>query len=377
MTETVFSNEASPIPRTALSPCCFLWKTTRRTSWNRYIIFTNFCADAQQRKQQEKELKFSHSRTWWRNYLLRLLYQRRSRLLSVIPSALHVSVPFPKHTHVHVHNHTRVRQQTAAGKSAAYIILSHSHTHTYTPGGSSAGLGSSWDGPWALYLSLCFFGVHVWLHVKWPVETHSLLFCFPPFITPLSLSLCCPPFPVCRPPPSHLRSPLFLHLLHPSSSQLCPPRHHPHPLSLSPSILLSAGRRWVMPLAGRLKLSLPLSLNISSLHFSIAVFLSPFPSFSHISLPCITICFSASFCFVLLLHYEARASFISQYLSRVSVSLSQSESQIAVFVLICPSLQSHVQKDVHKKSLSRSLFFNVMITNSFFLHFTVLHLTCP
>lgn len=238
MTETVFSNEASPIPRTALSPCCFLWKTTRRTSWNRYIIFTNFCADAQQRKQQEKELKFSHSRTWWRNYLLRLLYQRRSRLLSVIPSALRVSVPFPKHTHVHVHNHTRVRQQTAAGKSAAYIILSHSHTHTYTPGGSSAGLGSSWDGPWALYLSLCFFGVHVWLHVKWPVETHSLLFCFPPFITPLSLSVLSP-FPCLSPSSVTLALPSLPSsapsLLFPALSTP-PPPPPPFLVSIHPSV---------------------------------------------------------------------------------------------------------------------------------------------
>lgn len=375
MTETVFSNEASPIPRTALSPRCFLWKTTRRTSWNKYIIFTNFCADAQQRKQQEKELKFSHSRTWWRNYLLRLLYQRRSRLLSVIPSALHVSVLFPKHTHVHVHNHTRVRQQTAAGKSAAYIILSHSHTHIH-PWGKFSGTWKQLR--WALgFISVSlFFRCTCVVACKMACGNSFSSILFSTLHHP-SLSLCCPPFPVCRPPPSHLRSPLFLHLLHPSSSQLCPPRHHPHPLSLSPSILLSAGRRWVMPLAGRLKLSLPLSLNISSLHFSIAVFLSPFPSFSHISLPCTTICFSASFCFVLLLHYKAHASFISQYLSRVSVSLSQSESQIAVFVLICPSLQSDVQKGVHKKSLSRSLFFNVTNTNTFFLLFTVLHLTCP
>lgn len=322
MTETVFSNEASPIPRTALSPRCFLWKTTRRTSWNKYIIFTNFCADAQQRKQQEKELKFSHSRTWWRNYLLRLLYQRRSRLLSVIPSALHVSVPFPKHTHVHVHNHTRVRQQTAAGKSAAYIILSHSHTHIH-PWGKFSGTWKQLR--WALgFISVSlFFRCTCVVACKMACGNSFSSILFSTLHHP-SLSLCCPPFPVCRPPPSHLRSPLFLHLLHSSSSQLCPPCHHPHPLSLSPSILLSAGRRWVMPLAGRLKLSLPLSLNISSLHFSIAVFLSPFPSFSHISLPCITICFSASFCFVLLLHYKAHASFISQYLSRVSVSLSLS-----------------------------------------------------
>lgn len=228
--------------------------------------------------------------------------------------------PF-QNTHMCTYTITHVCGNRLLRGNLLLISSSLTLTHTYTPGGSSAGLGSSWDGPWALYLSLCFFGVHVWLHVKWPVETHSLLFST---LHHPSLSLCCPPFPVCRPPPSHLRSPLFLHLLHPSSSQLCPPRHHPHPLSLSPSILLSAGRRWVMPLAGRLKLSLPLSLNISSLHFSIAVFLSPFPSFSHISLPCITICFSASFCFVLLLHYKAHASFISQYLSRVSVSLSLS-----------------------------------------------------
>lgn len=375
MTETVFSNEASPIPRTALSPRCFLWKTTRRTSWNKYIIFTNFCADAQQRKQQEKELKFSHSRTWWRNYLLRLLYQRRSRLLSVIPSALHVSVLFPKHTHVHVHNHTRVRQQTAAGKSAAYIILSHSHTHIH-PWGKFSGTWKQLR--WALgFISVSLFFRctcvvackmacgNSFSSILFSTLHHPSLSVLSPFpcLSPSSVTLALPSLPssapsllfpaLSTPPPP---PPPFLVSIHPSVSW----QKMSHASSWEAKTLSPSFSKYIFSTLLHRSLSVSFSLvltHLSALYHHLFLCILLLCSVTPLQSPC-------------LLH-------LSISLTRFCFSLSQSESQIAVFVLICPSLQSDVQKGVHKKSLSRSLFFNVTNTNTFFLLFTVLHLTCP
>lgn len=103
-----------------------------------------------------------------------------------------------------------------------------------------------------IQLSTFFFSLHVWLHVR------------------RSPSLCFSPLPL----PSHLPSFIIwppILVVCPLSSSHCPlspapslfrpsPSVHLLPSSLHPSFLLSAGRRWVMPLAGRLKLP-PLSFS--------------------------------------------------------------------------------------------------------------------
>lgn len=125
--------------------------------------------------------------------------------------------------------------QLAAGGNLLLVLPS------YIPGGGKCSgtwkqLRGALERPRASYVSLCVRSLRVWLHVQRLVETH-----LPPSVLP-------PP----SPPP--LVSPVFVTLALPPllfhPSWLCP-----SPPFFPPSILLSAGRRWVMPLAGRLKLS--------------------------------------------------------------------------------------------------------------------------
>lgn len=131
--------------------------------------------------------------------------------------------------------------QLPEGRFTAYFVLSLSHT----PWGTRSWTETALEKPWGLNLPLCF-SVQLW---------KLLLFSF--VFTPFHLvSPSCPP----SLSPSwlgHARSPLSSSLLY-LSPGLCP-----SPSSSSPSILVSAGRRWVMLLAGRLKLSPSFSLNTS------------------------------------------------------------------------------------------------------------------
>lgn len=132
--------------------------------------------------------------------------------------------------------------------------------------------------------SLSVTSLCVWLHVDIEDASFTLVFTLhhssPPFL-PHTYSW--PTFSFCvsfhrsRP-----LSPLLLHplrLLFPNSVHLLPP-------SFPPSILLSAGGRWVIPLAGRLKLSLSLSKYI----FSILLISCLSTSLSPLSSPHTSLC---------------------------------------------------------------------------------------
>lgn len=98
--------------------------------------------------------------------------------------------------------------------------------------------------------------------------------------------------------------------------------HLPPFVSIHPSVSwqkMSHASSWE---AKTLSPSFP--LNISLLYFSSTVFLSLFRSFSHFSLLCVTICFSASLYFVLSVHDRAPSSSFSQLISHVSESVWKS-----------------------------------------------------
>lgn len=123
----------------------------------------------------------------------------------------------------------------------------------HTPWGTRSWTETALEKPWGLNLPLCF-SVQLW---------KPLLFSF--VFTPFHrVSPCCPPS-LSLSWLRHARSPLSSSLL----SLYLSPGLCPSPSSSSPSILVSAGRRWVMLLAGRLKLSPSFSLNISPLYFSL------------------------------------------------------------------------------------------------------------
>lgn len=137
-----------------------------------------------------------------------------STYASVLFCLFLATVPFPE-THTYTHTHMRLHKLPDTAASHTCV---RAHTHGTE---NTVAFGSSWE---ALDESVCFEFTYV--VARMPVI----------LLTP-------------SPSASLSHAPL--------SSALCPSSpYFPHP-----SFLLSAGRRWVMPLAGRLKLS----LNISSI----------------------------------------------------------------------------------------------------------------
>ena len=196
---------------------------------------------------------------------------------------------FSETTHMYTHTHTHVQQPTAKcswlrGGNSLLVLPSH------IPGGGKCSgtwkqLRGALERPRASYVSLCVCSLRVRLHVRRLVETH-----LPPSVLPPT-----PPPPPLLP----LVSPVFVTLVLPPllfhPSWLCP-----SPPFFPPSILLSAGRRWVMPLAGRLKLSPSSSKYIFSIPLLPGLFYVSFSLFSHTSLrsasPSVSRHLSALFC---------------------------------------------------------------------------------
>lgn len=142
----------------------------------------------------------------------------------------------------------------------------------HTPWGTCSWTEAALEKPWGLNLPFCFiyFLFHFLIFPCAAVENPPVFICLHSFSSSSLLSRPLFSFP----------SPDSVTPAHPSSSLL---RLCPSPSSLSPSILVSAGRRWVMPLARRLKLSPSFPLNLSPLYF----FPSRFHLFSHVSLLCL------------------------------------------------------------------------------------------
>lgn len=157
--------------------------------------------------------------------------------LSLSPSLSSFVSCVSKTTHTYVHTH--VQQPTAKCSWLRGEIYCLYCPHIYPVGGNAVGLGSSWEGLWrGLGLHMCLFVFAVYVcgcmyNGLWKPIFLLLFFLLPPppLVSPVFVTLALPPL-----------------LFHPS--WLCP-----SPPFFPPSILLSAGRRWVMPLAGRLKLS--------------------------------------------------------------------------------------------------------------------------